>query len=408
VRSVPRILTVLVAIALPNEAHSQATPMADLARLHDSRGNVDAGDVTRVLYGRAVPPRQGLAPAALEHNPGSTVALAARWPSGDAGDLKFESSDFALQTFNRDADLVSTDMLPSGAYGPNKQSETAKGRWFIENQRWGAEAITAGIVNDDPRAIDRGLRIFEWGFAKQEKDGSFAHPAAFHSAAFFVEAVARSLLHLQSSQYRNRFQGRIDAMRPKLLLTAKWMLSPGIEEEAIKEDVRYTHRFYLNAAAMGFSGQLLQYEPLRAKAREYIQRGMRLQDESGFNPERGGPDTGYQGLGLIYAARYYSIEANGRLRPQLAAMATRATQWLSTKIRENGSVDSSSNTRTGDNAPPARDGKKKAVQYYSMYKSLAYWGLLLEQPSLIASARRIFERSQLGAQGAPLPRSAIN
>src|SRR5579872_5910023 len=54
--------------------------------------------------------------------------------------------------------------------------EWAEGKrkdWFIENQRGGGDMIEAGVVLGDRKLIDTGLREFEWGYARQSKDGGF-------------------------------------------------------------------------------------------------------------------------------------------------------------------------------------------------------------------------------------------
>src|SRR6476661_7283722 len=58
---------------------------------------------------------------------------------------------------------------------------THSGKWFIEEQRHGADAVSGGIAKDDQAAIERGLKILHWGFSQQQPDGSFACPDTFHS-----------------------------------------------------------------------------------------------------------------------------------------------------------------------------------------------------------------------------------
>ena len=125
----------------------------------------------------------------------------ADFSKGIAGDLEFESSSFIKHSTNRNSKAVALDLSESGAYGVlNKKKKKSKtGNWYIEDQRVGADAIVMGIVQKDTDAIDRGLKIFHWGFQQQQADGSFNHRANFHSTAFFVEAVARSIPMLDQS-----------------------------------------------------------------------------------------------------------------------------------------------------------------------------------------------------------------
>src|SRR3984957_1342691 len=121
-------------------------------------------------------------------------------------DLRFETSDFMKSTSYRWPDRVAADTSPNGAISRvNIQWEQAhSGNWYIEEQRYGADAICAGIAQSDPAAIDRGLKGLRWGFERQQPDGSFDCPDAFHSTSFFVEAAARACLLLGASQYGNQ------------------------------------------------------------------------------------------------------------------------------------------------------------------------------------------------------------
>ena len=75
------------------------------------------------------------------------------------------------------------------------------GNWYIEEQRYGTDAILGGIAQQNTTAIARGLKILRWGFEQQQSDGSFNCPDAFHSTSFFVEAAAHACLLLKASPY---------------------------------------------------------------------------------------------------------------------------------------------------------------------------------------------------------------
>jgi hypothetical protein len=135
---------------------------------------------------------------------------------GIAGELEFESSLFIKHSSNRNSKAVATDLSETGAYGPfNKAWEKTKtGNWYVEDQRVGADAIVMGIVQKDTDAIDRGIKILNWGFQQQQADGSFNHRSNFHSTAFFVEAGARSILMLEASDYKQKHKTATDQFKP--------------------------------------------------------------------------------------------------------------------------------------------------------------------------------------------------
>src|SRR6266436_9316755 len=73
-------------------------------------------------------------------------------------DLRFETSAFMKSTAYRRPDRVAIDAAPSGAESSvNIQWERSHlGKWYIEEQRYGADAICAGIAQEDSTAIERG------------------------------------------------------------------------------------------------------------------------------------------------------------------------------------------------------------------------------------------------------------
>lgn len=316
----------------------------------------------------------------------------ADFSKGIVGELKFESSQFIKQSSNRNSKAVALDLSDTGAYGAiNKAWEKAKkGNWYIEYQRVGAEAIVMGVVQKDTDAIDRGIKIFNWGFEQQQKDGSFNHRANFHSTAFFVEAVARSILILEASEYKQKYKSITDQFKPKLLLSAKWMAKPEIEKSGIELDSPYTHRYYLNACALGLTGILMAEPTLIIQANSYVIKAISMQDKIGFNPEKGGSDTGYHALGLVLSARYRTVVADDDLRQQLKVMGDKATQWMVSKLKANGNIDESSNTRTGGFGENGYDGKRKITPYFNIFRGISYWGQILSNDVYNKSAEKVF------------------
>lgn len=317
----------------------------------------------------------------------------ADFSKGIAGDLEFESSSFIKHSANRNSRAVALDLSETGAYGAlNRAWEKSKsGNWYIEDQRVGADAIIMGIVQKDTDAIDRGLKIFQWGFQQQQTDGSFNHRANFHSTAFFVEAVARSILMLEISEYKQKYKGTTDLFKPKLLLSAKWMADPKNEKPGIELDAPYTHRYYLNACALGLAGVLMSDASLITKADAYVTTAISKQDSSGFNPEKGGSDTGYHALGLIFSARYRTVVASENLRSQIKTMGDKATKWLVSKVMPDGNIDESSNTRTGDSGENGYDGKKKTTPFFNIFKGISYWGQTLPNEDYNKAAEKVFK-----------------
>jgi hypothetical protein len=311
--------------------------------------------------------------------------------AGVRDDLAFEQAPLMLRTASRNPDRIAHDTDAAGADSPVNIAwdKTRQGSWYIEEQRYGADAVVAGIVKDNPGAIERGLRILKWGFLQQGPDGSFACPDSFHSTSFFVEASAHACLMLGASAYRERYQRDVDWMRPRVLKAARWMCRPDVEGPGRAHNKPYTHRRYLVGAALGEAGVLTGDASLVRKSWEYVSEGIRLQSPEGFNPEKGGFDSSYHAVGLTFAGRYYEIVADGQQRGQIRAMLERADAWLATRVGPDGSVDPEGNTRTGLGQEVGRNRTLKGINFGCIERAFLRWSILSGDPSYEALAERV-------------------
>lgn len=299
---------------------------------------------------------------------------------GLATDYKFETGKFMKHTAYHDSTHMSTNMSDDGAYSKvNKDYDQSHGgKWYIEEQREGWHAIAAGITDQDTSAIDRGFKILNWGWDQQDRGGGFdcgGIGRSFHSTAFFVEASAHACLLLENSPYASQYQKMVDTMKPKLLAAAHWMVDH--EDEGKKYNKPYTHRRYMVADALGETGVLCDDADLVEQSKEFVHDGLRMQDPSGYNPEKGGFDVSYNAGGLFFAEEYYTMVANGALRDQLYKMLEKGVAWEASKVRSDGSVDTSGSTRVdGANAEISPNGAKKKLAVGEVYETFAYWAAI--------------------------------
>jgi hypothetical protein len=307
-------------------------------------------------------------------------------------DLSFETSAFMKQTVDNRPESLANDSAPSGAYGPfnRKFDMEKKGEWYIESQRFGVDAITAGLAWNRQDLIDKGLHILDWGFARENADGSFSCPDNFHSTAFFVEAAARTAILLESSQFKIKYASWILKAKENLLLSARWMASPQVLSRGMRGDQIYTHRYYLNADALAFAGLLNNDDQLLVQAKKLIAEGVARQDPAGFNPEKGGFDTSYHAVGMVFALRYFAIVADPATRGEMKPMISRALLWLKGRVQADGSFDQKGNTRTGDGQEIGRDQKPKTMSWGSATRAFAEWAMLSDETSYWQLAKRVF------------------
>ncbi len=296
----------------------------------------------------------------------------------------------------------------SGAEGLNLLHEQDPQRpWFIEYQKTGRDWVAAGLADGNRDKVRWGMKILAWGFGRMEPDGGFKHPDAYHSASFFVEAVVHAIVLLEASPWRAEFSGEVEAFKPPLLKAARWMIRPDIDAlnwpadgpgprdfPQIFGERRYAHRRYLDAAALGGAGLMFEDPELIRKGEWLIRNGIAMQTPEGVNPERGGPDTSYQALGLVYACRYQQLYASDGIRAELEPAIRKGFGWLLGRVGEDGRIDPTGNTRTGPDGEPSRDGKPKGLDTLSTGAALAHWARLGGGPSVEEKARRVLECRQ--------------
>ncbi|WP_217430805.1 hypothetical protein [Sphingomonas bacterium] len=326
--------------------------------------------------------------------PGTALPL---WHAGIAGDLAFETSAFLQGMAYAHPERAADQQAPDGAYGPlNRAWEAGRGdRWLIEEQRYAIDAVIAGIGHHRQDVVERGERIFDWGFAQERPDGSFDCPERFHSASFFVEAAAHAALLLRASDMAAANEAWVERVAPRLHQAARWMVAPANAAPGQAHDAPYTHRFYLDADALGETGLLTGDAALIAASRGYVERGLARQDPSGFNPEKGGSDTSYHAVGLLFAATYYTLVADAPLRAAMRPMADRGLAWLAARVRPDGTVDQTGNTRTGFGQERGPQGNLKTMSYGSAYRAFYYWGMIERDPRLAAEAALLHAGQQV-------------
>ena len=213
--------------------------------------------------------------------------------------------------------------------------------------------------------------------------------------SFFVEAAAHAALLLRSSDMAAQNEGWVSGVAPKLRLAAYWMLAPQDAEPGQAHDAPYTHRFYLDADALGETGVLVRDDGLVRASRDYVRRGLARQDPSGFNPEKGGSDTSYHAVGLLFAETYYTVVADDELRGEMQPMLVRGLGWLADWVRADGTVDQTGNTRTGFGQERGPQGNLKTMSYGSAYRANFYWAMICGDGRWADLAYRLHQAQQV-------------
>lgn len=306
-------------------------------------------------------------------------------------DYDHESSQYITKLLYRNLSSFSKLMSSTGANGGNVAWENKKtSKWYIEQQQYGEGLIIGGLIkNGDERAIQAGFKMFDWGFAQQSADGGFAGTGdPFHSTAFFVQAVAHSLLVIQQSPQASKYADKVTYYKPMLQRAARWMISPEVWKKGTKNDQPYTHRRYLNAVALGLTGKLTGDQELIDYARKLITDGLSLQRSDGVNPEKGGHDSSYQMVSVMFAQRWATYFADDSLTPQVITMIKTSMAWEEKRILSTGEIDSKGNTRSAGQEF-GRTGKVKTMDYKAAIRGFAYWAAVTNDQKWAAIAQKI-------------------
>jgi hypothetical protein len=276
-----------------------------------------------------------------------------------------KSSSMDIRALVQDPMLVNSfwKLAPGGGYAENgAASQNMEGFKFIEHQRQGVEWISAGVARQLPDWVARGWKIIDYGFQQQTEDGGFPGTDVPHSASLFLEAAARSCLIDPP--------GATDKRLAALKKGANWLRSPLIDVKKRKHSAIFTHRRYVMAACLGQIGQLTADADMQEMAEAWIEEGLAMQRPDGVNPERGGFDSSYQMVGVLFVERYFPTCRSDALKKRLAAAMERAVAVTLMRQQKDGSIDISDSTRVGSEL--TRAGKVKGFNYPEGVQTLVF------------------------------------
>lgn len=237
----------------------------------------------------------------------------------------------------------------------NKNAERNDGGYTIETQRVAYAIISAGVLDNDPVLLDKGLKALEWGFAQQAADGSFPgerlgekKPVKYlhiHPISFFVESAAHSVLLLRASNVDKQYKDRAAALIPKIYLAGKWMNNPSNLDNFFTNAVD-TNMLTTAALAIHEAGMLGNDAALRATAKDLVKRILARQHEDGTFPEKKGFDSSYQMVSLEYLTRYASLLSDRAWRQEVMLAVDKGFEKERTYTNSKGVISDRDNTRT--------------------------------------------------------------
>jgi len=278
------------------------------------------------------------------------------------------------------------------------------GRWIeAGTQRGSCRAVIVGVVTDDLAYADDAWRGIEETFAHQRPDGGFeandrpngtsakSLGAAVETAYFFLQELGRAILIIRESPHEAHFHTRILALEPNLRRAAAF-LSSG--QDTIIPKVGHTvNRVVIAAKAFGLCGLVLKDDDLVATSRKLIAHALTLRDAEGVFIENGGRDSSYNSVSILFG----QVLALHLPLPDFEAALPKAVAWQLTRIRDNGEVDITGNTRAGVGKEPSYWGEPKQVNYSEVAQALTIYGLAHQDQACLTAADRVFRYWQAGS-----------
>ena len=281
-----------------------------------------------------------------------------------------------------------------------------KGFWIeVGPQRGSCRGVLAAVVLGDLAAADDCWRGIDTAFAHQRADGGFdaiVKPngsssreggAAVETTYFFLQELGRAILVIRESPHEAHFHERLVALEPKLRRAADFILAG---YDTIIPKVGHTvNRVIIAAKAFGLCGLALDDPRMVEKSRQLIAHALTLRDKEGVFIERGGRDSSYNVVSILFG----QVLALHLPLPEFEAALPAAVKWQLTRILPSGEVDVSGNTRTGVGleADPF-SGKAKTENYTEIAMALTLYGTIHHDKEVLAAADRVFGYKQRNDQ----------
>lgn len=271
-----------------------------------------------------------------------------------------------------------------GVVGSNNAAWQAGTRpdFYIEAQRIGYQVALGGLAGGDLDMVDRGLRAIEWGYrpgvmgpafdwsANRDFGVILAHAA--HPRTMFGAASVETVLAMQNNPLMWRgdgeaLYGRADAISDMIYRTAVAYYDSG-DALTFRTQCINSSQLVFQATWMQGVYVLTDDATFKFEAKETIRAMMALQRPDGAFGEKLGPDgqrafdTSYCVQTLRELVAYEEMlpgSGEGSWRTQVRDYITRGANWLLGRIRPDGSIDTTGNSRTAaDGAPRPGDFAK--------------------------------------------------
>jgi hypothetical protein len=266
-------------------------------------------------------------------------------------------------------------------------------------QASGAFYLAAAAALANPKAADDAWRTVDAAFEHQTAQGNFQIGAFLGNmptasddlmgVSFYLADLCHALLVVQDSVIEgNRviadsFRERIEKLTPKVRLAARWLSKGKDTLEEFNADA--PDRLFVDAQAFALAGLFLHDDELKRLGKHFLDLGLKHVRNDGVITEKGGHDSSYQASSLLRMQVYCVYVPD----EALSAAIDRAAAWELSRIKANGEVDVTGNTRTGLGQERFL-GRDKNVNYPDVVLALFYYGVRTGNKEYISAAQRAF------------------
>ncbi|MEN6457494.1 MAG: hypothetical protein ABFC63_01065 [Thermoguttaceae bacterium] len=263
-----------------------------------------------------------------------------------------------------------------------------------EFQRGAMHSLVRAVVRGDRAAIDEAWRAIDATFKQQTDAGNFGRQGQPHggpsAVAFWLADLGQAILVLRESRLAPDYQDRIDRLLPKIQRAALWLAEPRRQDRLKREDADAPNRLLFDALAYGLSGVLTNQQPLKDAGRRFVDLAMaQFRASDGVFLEKGGSDSSYQAVAALNLQVWLLYFPD----PKLDEAASAAVRWELGRIKPDGQVDVTGNTRTGLGQEQWM-GHSKGVNLSEVTLCLLYDYARNDRRQSLDAARRIVQRRQ--------------
>ncbi len=289
--------------------------------------------------------------------------------------------------------IVTSEMIDASGASTRNQDKYLE----VSSQRIASKMIARGIADNNNDLIEKGIKAIEYGFEHQNTDGSFQYDSSLiqmgatqadllEAGSFFLDSVGHSYLLIEQTNFAIKYKSRLDLLKPKILLSLKWLESN--KEELFNKAEDAPNRLIFDALSFKLNGIILKDKDYQNIGDEFIKENLKMQRNEGVFLEHGGHDSSYQAVNLMKLQIYRMYSDNQDLIKQIDSALIKGMVWEKTRIKENGEIDVTGNTRTGNCQEQVYE-KCKEVNYQEVALSLMYYAGLYEDKEAEKLAEKV-------------------